>query len=165
MKGSRPGPLIGSPDRFWTHVNKSAGPDGCWNWTAATSAGRGRVYVAGRTVYAYRHAWFLTHGEEIPTGAAACHTCDNPICVNPSHIFLGAQRDNMLDAARKGRTIRPGYASDEVVRSARELYAAGMSPRQVASKIGRPLGTVEWWIAGKSRLRAGGPIGWTRAAA
>jgi len=156
MRGGRPGPLIGSPERFWDHVDKSAGPNGCWPWRAATSAGRGRVYVDGRTVYAYRHAWFLTHGEEIPAAMVACHKCDNPACVNPDHIFLGTQADNMADAARKGRTT--AVAPDATVRQSRELHASGLSMREVATRLGYPLGTVEWWISGRSRVAAGGPI-------
>lgn len=164
MRGQRPGPLIGSPERFWDHVDQSGGPDACWPWTAATSAGRGRVYVDGRGVYAYRHAWYLTHGEQIPANRSACHRCDNPICVNPTHIFIGAHRDNMVDAARKGRTHRPSGASDSEVKAARELYASGQPASAVAEQIGRPVGTVEDWIAGKSRISAGGPTGWRKAA-
>lgn len=162
MRGQRPGPPTGSPERFWNHVDQSAGPGGCWPWTAASSAGRGRVYANGRTTYAYRHAWLLSHGEEIPAGQVACHTCDNPICVNPAHIFLGDQLDNIGDAARKGRTSRPSGASERAVR---EMYAAGSPAVVVAEHFKRPVGTVGDWIAGKSRRHAGGPIGWRQRAA
>lgn len=166
MRGQRPGPLVGSPERFWSHVDRSAGPESCWPWTAATSAGRGRVYVNGRTVYAYRHAWFLTHGEQIPRHRSACHKCDNPTCVNPAHSFIGTQRDNIRDAATKGRTARMSGAPDDEVRAVREMYATGCSAAAVAAHFGRPLGPIEDWIAGKSRLAAGGPVGCrSRAAA
>lgn len=95
--------------RFWSHVNK--GPD-CWPWTASamdafghgqfTFRLRGKHYRA----YAHRVSWLLS-GESIPAGMVICHHCDNPPCVNPNHLFLGTQGDNLRDASRKGRLRAP----------------------------------------------------------
>ena len=91
--------------RFWEKVNKT---DGCWLWTGANAGEKcphGRLSVGGKLVGAHRISWVIHYGE-IPDGLEVCHDCpggDNPKCTNPDHLFLGTQKDNMRDAAAKGR--------------------------------------------------------------
>jgi len=90
----------GTPDPFWSKVQKS---DGCWTWAGATwGRGYGAFKHEGRQVYAHRFAWEMAKGP-IPAGLFVCHHCDNPLCVRPDHLFLGTHTDNMRDASRKGR--------------------------------------------------------------
>lgn len=71
-----------------------------WN---GTRAGRyGTTRINGRRIYAHRQAWEDANGP-IPPGMLVCHRCDEPLCVNPDHLFIGTQSDNMRDARDKGR--------------------------------------------------------------
>lgn len=76
---------------------------GCWNWTGATDGRYGSMAVNGRQTKAHRISWTLTHGD-IPDGMFVLHRCDNTLCVNPGHLFIGTQSDNLLDCSRKGRS-------------------------------------------------------------
>ena len=88
--------------RFWSKVDRSQGKDACWLWLAGRdTCGYGFFWFKG-THHAQRIAWELTNGA-IPDGMLVCHHCDNPGCVNPAHLWLGTQKDNMRDMLRKGR--------------------------------------------------------------
>lgn len=98
------GPKIRSlEERFWEKVNKT---ETCWLWTASTKHGYGRINKGGRnnniSLLAHRVAWELIF-EEIPRDKYVLHKCDNTICVNPYHLFLGNPKDNSQDMIRKGR--------------------------------------------------------------
>lgn len=81
------------------------GLDDCWEWKKAfhNKHGYGSFTLDGRARYAHRVALGLHLGRAMERGEVACHRCDNPRCVNPSHLFLGTAKDNMSDARAKGR--------------------------------------------------------------
>lgn len=105
-------------ERFWRHVKKS---DGCWEWFGQYHAkGYGwmrftlRRHPSGNgkqgkqpkhAVRSHRLSWQLHFGE-IPAGLGVLHTCDNPRCVRPDHLFLGTDKDNWEDAKKKGRRTK-----------------------------------------------------------
>lgn len=92
-------------DRFWSKVNKTSG---CWIWTAALDThgygafGIRRESGKMRMRQASKVAWELTNGP-IPKGMHTLHKCDTPACVNPDHLYLGTQADNVRDAVARGR--------------------------------------------------------------
>ncbi len=121
-------------ERFWQKARRS---DGCWQWAGAIRpGGHGVAFFRGKLEGAHRVAWILTHGA-IPAGMFICHNCDNPSCVNPSHLFIGTHADNMRDMRTKGRGRggpRKLTASD--VAAVGVLLRDGIGQRLVAERFG-----------------------------
>jgi len=90
-------------DRFWNKVAIGS-QDECWEWTASISTnGYGRFWIGRKLKQAHRIAWQIYNKEHIPLNFVICHSCDNKKCVNPHHLFIGTQADNMQDCITKGR--------------------------------------------------------------
>ena len=90
--------------RFWEKVDKIE-PDKCWNWKASrsgTGARYGQIKVNGKMCKSHRISYEMAYGS-IPNGMYILHRCDNGLCVNPNHLFIGNQFDNMRDCISKGR--------------------------------------------------------------
>lgn len=83
---------------------------GCWLWDGDLSnGGYGRFWINGKRYRAHRYALQCHLGRPIPDGMNVCHRCDLPSCVNPEHLFIGTQSENMLDAVNKGRLRVPRF--------------------------------------------------------
>ncbi len=79
-------------------------PGACWMWQKSLTGRYGQIKLTHerRQTYVHRVAYELAHGE-IPAHRQVCHTCDNPLCVNPAHLFVGTSHDNHQDTKKKGR--------------------------------------------------------------
>jgi len=99
--------------RFWLRVEKR-GADDCWRWGGKPRPdGYGELTVDGRRQLAHRVAFLLTHGRYPFIGR---HSCDNRICVNPSHVLDGTKRDNSRDMVLRNPTMSGADASDRALR-------------------------------------------------
>lgn len=148
-------------DRFVEKIDKTGT---CWIWKGAkTPRGYGKFSLPTGTanvryVYAHRHSYELANGP-IPDGMIVCHTCDNPWCVNPDHLFVGSHQDNTDDCIRKGRlrngtsigekhgrsTISQHQASD-----IKRLYADVRSPLEISKRTGISRGVINAVVYGKT---------------
>lgn len=96
------------PDRFWAKVDRRE-PDQCWPWMGWMNDDYGVIRVGGRDEKAHRAAWMVARGP-IENGLVVRHTCDNPRCVNPGHLLLGTQLDNIRDRVERGRSAKANPA-------------------------------------------------------
>tara|TARA_R110000796_G_scaffold49573_1_gene118203 strand:- start:231 stop:683 length:453 start_codon:yes stop_codon:yes gene_type:complete len=112
-------------DRFWDKVDKTGD---CWIWTGAKQhSGYGRFRFNGGLDGAHRVSYILSYGP-IPADKMVCHSCDNPSCVNPAHLWAGTGKDNMQDAVQKGRAAR-----GETQGSSKLTAANVLSIREIAN--------------------------------
>ncbi len=141
-----PGPPQQPVDtRFFSRIDKT---DSCWLWTGTKmNCGRkkgysvyGVLWVGGRNGnyrFAHRISYELNVGS-IPDGMFVCHRCDNPLCVNPDHLFLSTPADNNHDMRDKGRAARgelnaTAKLTEDIVRIIRRAYKTGATQTELAA--------------------------------
>lgn len=134
-------------EKFWSRIIKQE--DGCWIFSGSTTKpppfGYGQLYQGNKHILAHRYSYQL-HNGETPTGMYVLHKCDNRLCCNPAHLFLGTLKDNTQDAIKKNRTAsgeRHGKCK-LTKEQAKEIWDARNSKNkyQLAHKFGVKYGAV-----------------------
>lgn len=128
-------------DKWWVK-NPSTG---CHQWTRSCANGYGQLNVGGRPMLAHRYSWERSNGP-IPSNLHVLHRCDNRRCVNPDHLFLGTNLDNIRDMTLKGRGVGPSLHGEshpmvkltwsKVQEIKRVYHAGGVSQRFLATQFG-----------------------------
>lgn len=140
--------------RFLAYVRVAS--NGCHEWTAYINPrGYGRFKISGKQVMAHRFAYEMSVAQ-IPDGLFVCHRCDNRRCVNPSHLFLGTNQDNMRDMIAKGRSPRTrlhGEMNGSCKLQARDVAAirnSKLSQSKLAAAYGVDQSTISHIKTGKN---------------
>lgn len=147
---------------FWSRVDRRSDGE-CWPFTGyCTPDGYGVFYVARRRKPASHVALWLAHGETVPAGMVAMHSCDNPQCVNPNHLRIGTHAENHADRDAKGRGAkgeRRGWAklTDAKVIEARSLRAEGKTFTELAARYGVDKKAIERAVKGITWSHVGVP--------
>ncbi len=156
--------------RFWAKVRIIDDDASCWEWTGSRTKDGYGVFAwkdgpfPHRSVNAPRVAYYLINGE-IPN--VACHSCDNPPCVRPSHLWNGTNLDNIADRHAKGRSGHGyqageanGYAklTDTKVIAIRARADDGETDQALAEDYGVARATITYIVRGKTWAHVGGPI-------
>lgn len=148
--------------RFWEKVNK-LGPDECWEWTGAMrSNGYGSFWSGSKKVGPHAYSLEMS-GQPRPGDLFACHHCDNPSCVNPSHLYWATTQKNTQDAVDRGLTLRGerhvlAKLSDADAVAIRHEYASGADVQWIADTYGISKSSVYNLALGNSWQWADGPI-------
>lgn len=143
---------------FWSKVEKGAS-DACWPWKGfAKASGHGLTSIKGVPMHTSRKAWILTHGP-ITGGLQVLHKCDNAICCNPDHLYLGTRIDNMIDhheqtpfSERVARG-RPFMFTDVQLQRLWMMRRQGATLKECAERFGVHIATVCRYITAVRKLK------------
>lgn len=139
--GHKNGPLVTPKEYIERSIMRSE--SGCWLWQRAKQGrGYGVLQVGTKTMQAHRFA-YQELVEPIPAGLFVLHRCDQPLCVNPQHLYLGTDKENLADQYARNR--RPRKLAAEKVSQVLYLRAQGQSQDAVASALGVSRQAVSYW--------------------
>ena len=103
----------------------------CWGWNGSLLSKRGRLSFDGKQTQAHRISWMIHNSCPIPSGMYVCHSCDNEICSNPEHLFLGSPSDNVVDSVKKNKR-KSLKLNSEKVSNIRRMLKDGFSGTELA---------------------------------
>lgn len=124
-------------NRFWDKVERT---NTCWNWIGSlTDRGYGEFVVNKKKRKAHILSWMDFHQADT-NGLCVCHTCDNPKCVNPEHLYLGTPQDNMNDKVARNRQSKMPGESHPMAKLSREDIINIRNDRRSSRDIGKEYG-------------------------
>lgn len=129
--------------RFLRSRTEADPETGCWNWTGSLVDGYAHLTENRKGVYAHRRMWSLAYGP-IPQGLWVLHRCDNPRCINPDHLFLGTNNDNVQDMVRKGRNHNAGQPRKLNAEQVKEIRESTKMCSELANQFGVSESNIRW---------------------
>ena len=166
-KVGEPGRPANTPEVLWSKVDKRS-EDECWNWKGyKNNEGYGRTWINDKGYYAHRVIYSLAYPNSINLNAPLStdetgfllHTCDNPSCCNPKHLWVGTHADNMADKVKKGRNADFSGGKGprckltmEQAMQIRKLRKDGISAKELAKQFNISLSSIKSLLANKSYI-------------
>lgn len=139
--------------------------NGCWHWIGDTSRnnlGYGCFYYNNGRILAHRYMWELINDRAIPNGMIVMHICDNSICVNPEHLIIGTQQQNIADMIAKDRANfdhpQQRLVTDDLIAMCRKLRRSGHTTAEISVKVGLGKSTVGHILSIRSRYTTETPL-------
>ena len=141
-------------DSFYSKIQKT---DQCWLWIGSKHpvTGYGSFYIKGKTYLAHRISFEKSTGLS-SSGLCICHTCDNPLCVNPEHLFSGSRADNNRDRDAKNRNVKGSRTpwsklTESDVLQIRALYHwSGFSLTQLCKEFSCSISSIDFIVKNKT---------------
>lgn len=130
-------------------------PDGCWIWTGAVNYQGGYGRLVHNFIRGVHRISFTLFKGPIPPGKFVCHTCDNPICYNPDHLWLGTNAENMADKIKKGRDKTGedhpmAKITESQAKNVKGLLSIGLKPKLISKCRNISLRTIYGISSGKT---------------
>ena len=142
--GPKPVPLF---DRLWAKVCFPGDPDDCWVWTGAQGGGKpgkryGYILVADQRMGRAHCLVYEAFWGPVPAGMEVCHSCNNSLCCNPTHLYAGTRADNMQQCVRDRRHTARGDSIDAETKAAIRAALGAETYRQIRDRFGVGMGTI-----------------------
>ena len=134
-------------ERLWSRIDKTGD---CWIWTGAkNNRGYGVIGTENQKLaYVHRLVWIETNGA-IPENMEVCHSCDNPACARPDHLFIGTHKENMIDMAQKFRTNKAKLTPDTVLAIVR-MHTDGIPRKEIVEITNVNVNTIKCILNGRN---------------
>ncbi len=139
--------------RFWSKVDKQSDSE-CWNWIGSNDSNYGEIRINNRNYKAHRLSYCIHYNED-PGEFLVCHECNNKLCVNPNHLFLGTDSDNLQHSfdtnvrSHQGSLHPKARLLDSNIQEIRDLQGT-LSERKIARLFNVGRGTIRAVLSGKT---------------